>query len=289
MNASPISAAWARSASASALNQMDAVQINRAADLLMRARRDRRAMAALPDDCRPRDEAEAYQVQARFVDRLLADHGAKDGRGIIGYKAGCTNVTAQQQLGLNSPFAGPLLSALAPTSPAEISAEAGFMRMIEAEIGFRLGRDLPASGAPYDAASVRPALAAAFGAIEVVDSRYEDWTTAGAPQLIADNVCMGFWVYGQESTDLDSLDLAAQEVHVRRNGVAAESGTGANVLGNPLNSAAWLANHLCARGTSLQAGQLITTGTMIAVNGAEKGDVVEADFGTLGTVTVSFT
>ena len=264
---------------------MDAVQINRAADLLLQARLDRRRMAALPDDCRPCDEAEAYQVQDRFVDRLLTQHGG----GIIGYKAGCTNVTAQRQLGLNSPFAGPLLSALAPTSPAEISAEAGFMRMIEAEIGFRLGRDLPATGAPYDAASVRPALAAAFGAIEVVDSRYEDWTTAGAPQLIADNVCMGFWVYGEETTDLDSLDFADHGVQVRRNGVAAENGNSANVLDNPLNSAAWLANHLCARGTSLQAGQLITTGTMIAVNGAEKGDVVEADFGTLGPVRVGFT
>ncbi|MEE1555819.1 MAG: hydratase, partial [Alphaproteobacteria bacterium] len=88
---------------------MDAVQINRAADLLLRARHERQAMAALPDTCRPRDEAEAYQVQDRFVDRLLADHGAKDGSGIIGYKAGCTNVTAQRQLGLSSPFAGPLL------------------------------------------------------------------------------------------------------------------------------------------------------------------------------------
>jgi 2-keto-4-pentenoate hydratase len=267
---------------------MDAVQINRAADLLMGARLERRRMAALPDDCRPRDEAEAYQVQDRFVDRLLSEHGAGDGSSIIGYKAGCTNVTAQQQLGLSSPFAGPLLTALALTSPAEISVEAGFMRMIEAEIGFRLGRDLPAGGAPYDAASVRPALAAAFGAIEVVDSRYEDWTTAGAPQLIADNVCMGFWVYGAETTDIDSLDLAGHVVQVRRNGADAEQGSGANVLGNPLNSAAWLANHLCARGTALKAGQLITTGTMIAVNGAEKGDVVEADFGTLGTVAVSF-
>ncbi len=271
------------------LSQMDAVQINRAADLLLQARLEHQAMAALPDACRPRDEAEAYQVQDRFVDRLLADHGATNGGGIIGYKAGCTNITAQRQLGLSSPFAGPLLAALARTSPTEIPAEAGFMRMIEAEVGFRLGRDLPTTSTPYDAASVRPALATVFGAIEVVDSRYEDWTTAGAPQLIADNVCMGFWVYGAESANLDSLDLADHGVQVRRNGVEAEKGNSANVLGNPLNSAAWLANHLCTRGTSLKAGQLITTGTMIAVNNAQKGDVVEADFGTLGVVTVSFT
>ncbi|MDP6831030.1 MAG: fumarylacetoacetate hydrolase family protein [Alphaproteobacteria bacterium] len=263
---------------------MDAVQCNRAADLLMQARLDHRRMAALPDDCRPIDEAEAYQVQDRYVDRMLAQHGD----GIIGYKAGCTNVTAQQQLGLSSPFAGALLEAFALASPAGIPSEAGFMRMIEAEIGFRLGRDLPTAGAPYDAASVRPALAAAFGAIEVVDSRYDDWTTAGAAHLIADNACTGFWVHGQETTDIDSLDLANHPVLVRRNGVEAEKGSSANVLDNPLNVVAWLANHLCARGTSLKSGQLITTGTMIAVNDAEKGDVVEADFGTLGLVKVTF-
>ncbi|MDA1100236.1 MAG: fumarylacetoacetate hydrolase family protein [Proteobacteria bacterium] len=263
---------------------MDGPRLNQAAGLLLQARLDRRRLAALPDACRPMDEADAYLIQDRYVDSMLAHYGGD----IVGYKAGCTNLTAQQQLGLSSPFAGPLLSAFVLTSPAVISAEDGFMRMIEAEIGFRLGQDLPPTGAPYEAATVTPALAAAFGAIEVVDSRYDDWTTAGAPQLIADNVCTGFWVYGDEITGIDSLDLADHPVRVRRNGAWAETGNGANVLGNPLHVVAWLANHLVDRGTSLKSGQLVTTGTMIAVNGAEKGDVIEADYGALGSVKVSF-
>lgn len=263
---------------------MQDAQLDRAAGLLLQARLERRRMAALPDDCRPDNEADAYLIQDRYVQRMLAHYGG----GIIGYKAGCTNVTAQRQLGLSSPFCGPLMSVFALTSPAEISAADGFMRMIEAEIGFRLGRDLPASGAPYDAASVGPALAAAFGAIEVVDSRYEDWTTAGGPQLIADNVCTGFWVHGAEVTDIAGLDLANHPVQVERNGHRAEQGNSANVLGNPLNVVAWLANHLAARGSHLKAGQLLTTGTMVAVNPAEKGDIVEADFGALGSVRVAF-
>ncbi len=263
---------------------MDAPQLDRAADLLLRARLDRQRMAALPHDCRPMDEATAYSIQDRYVDRMLAHYGGS----IVGYKAGCTNVTAQRQLGLSSPFAGPLLSAFVLTSPAAISAEDGFMRMIEAEIGFRLGRDLPPAGAPYEAATVVPALATAFGAIEVVDSRYDDWTTAGAPQLIADNVCTGYWVYGDEFTNIDSLDLANHPVRVRRNGAWAEQGNSANVLENPLHVVAWLANHLVARGTWLKSGELLTTGTMIAVNGAEKGDTIEADYGALGSVQVSF-
>ncbi|MBT7760501.1 MAG: hypothetical protein HN732_24435 [Rhodospirillaceae bacterium] len=263
---------------------MEAAQLEQAAGLLLQARRDRQRMAALPDECRPRNEDEAYLIQDRFVDGMLAHYGGD----ITGYKAGCTNVTAQQQLGLSSPFGGPLLSAFVLTSPAEISTEDGFMRMIEAEIGFRLGQDLLPMGAPYKAATVTPALAAAFGAIEVVDSRYDDWTTAGGPQLIADNVCTGFWVYGEETTDIASLDLANHPVRVRRNGVWAEEGNSANVLDNPLHVVAWLANHLIDRGTYLKSGQLLTTGTMIAVNGAENGDVVEADYGSLGMVKVSF-
>ncbi len=264
---------------------MDDKQKIWAAGLLLRALRDRTRMDALPEIYRPRDEAEAYEIQDRFVAGMLAELGGE----IVGYKAGCTNVTAQRQLGLSSPFAGPLLSTFVRTSPAEISAEDGFMRMIEAEIGFRLGQDLADTGTPYTALTVRPALAAAFGAIEVVDSRYDDWTSAGAPQLIADNVCTGFWVHGEESADFSAIDLADHLVQVRRNGNLAEQGSSANVLDNPLNVVAWLANHLIGRGSCLKAGHLITTGTMIAVNGAEKGDNIEADFGALGTVEVSFT
>ena len=264
---------------------MDSQELDRAATLLMQARLDRRRIAALPDDCRPTEGPWAYDIQDRYVDLMLDHYGGS----IVGYKAGCTNVTAQQQLGLSSPFAGPLLSPFVLTSPAVISTNDGFMRMIEAEIGFRLGQDLPTADTPYTAATVRPTLSTAFGSIEVVDSRYEDWTTAGAPQLIADNVCTGFWVYGTESSDIEALDLARHPVQVRRNGIAAEQGSSANVLDNPLNVVAWLANHLLARGITLKAGNLLTTGTMIAVNAAEKGDIVEADFGSLGLVSVSFT
>ncbi len=264
---------------------MDTAQQEQAAGLLLQARTERQRLAALPDACRPVNEAQAYDVQDQFVSTMLDYYGGA----IAGYKAGCTNVTAQRQLGLSAPFAGALLSPFVVASPAEIAAADGFMRMIEAEIGFRLGRDLPDTGTPYVAESVRPALETAFGAIEVVDSRYQDWTTAGAPHLIADNACTGYWVQGAENSDFDDIDLGDHPVQVHRNGVPAEQGSSANVLDNPLNVVAWLANHLIDRGGQLKAGQLLTTGTMIAVNGAEKGDSVEADFGRLGIVAVRFT
>jgi len=264
---------------------MDDATVARAAAALLAARARMTPLAALPADCRPDNEVDAYRIQAAYVDRLLAV--APDGRR-VGFKAGCTNETAQVQLGLSAPFRGMLLSSFVRESPAEIASADGFMRMIEAEVAFRLGADLAPQAAPLDAASVRAAVAAAMPAIEVVDSRYADWTTAGAPQLIADNGCTGFWVHGAEVRALSAIDFADLPVQVWRNGVAAEQGNSANVLGNPLNSLAWLANHLPAYGLSLRAGDLVTTGTTIAVNAAEAGDEVMADFGPLGQVSVRF-
>jgi len=244
-------------------------------------------LSGLSDDCRPASEADAYRVQAAYIDHLLA---SAPGSRRIGFKAGCTNETAQVQLGLTAPFRGQLLSQFAVASPGEIACSDGFMRMIEAEVAFRIGTDLPPAAAPFEPSTVSAAVAAALPAIEVVDSRYVDWTTAGAAQLIADNGSTGFWVHGAEVADLSAIDFADLPVLVRRNGVPAERGSSANVLGNPFNVLGWLANHLPAYGLGLglAAGDLVTTGTTIAVHPADAGDRVEADFGPLGRVTVSF-
>jgi len=263
---------------------MTAKKIDQAVELLLQARLEDQRIAALPNACRPKDEAEAYLVQDRSVDRMLAHCGGD----FIGYKIGRTSVMAQKHLGSSSPIAGTLMSVFARTGPAEISADDGFIRMIEAEIGFRLGQDLPATEQPYEAATVRPALTTAFGAIEVADSRNLECTIAGPAQLIADNSSAGFSVYSEEFGDMDSLDLADHPVRVRRNGAWAEKSSNAKVLDNSMNVEAWMANHLVAMGAYLKADQLLTTGTMIAVSPAKKSDVVEADYGSLGSVKVSF-
>jgi 2-keto-4-pentenoate hydratase len=263
---------------------MRADAVGDAANALIGARTSGQRLDALPKHARPDNEADAYAVQDAYVERLMSVHGAS----IIGYKVGCTNRSAQRQLGLDAPFRGILLSAFTHYSPAEIPAGDGFMRMIEAEIGFRLGRDLPPDGAPYDAFTVSGAVAETLPAIEVVDSRYCDWTTVGANHLIADNAAAGFWVYGDAVPGLGGIEPENHPVRVHRNGVAAESGNTSEVLGSPLNVLAWLANHLAEYKKSLSAGDVVTTGTTIAVNPAEQGDIVVADFGSLGSVSVRF-
>ncbi|MDP6707843.1 MAG: fumarylacetoacetate hydrolase family protein [Alphaproteobacteria bacterium] len=265
---------------------MERELVDRAAALLLEARSEGLRIPGLPENLKPTDVESAYAIQAATLAAILEDAG---GGTFVGRKIGATNVTAQEQLGLSEPFHGILMSAFVHQSPAELPADAFFMRVLEPEIAFRLGADLPASGAPYDAAAVKPAIATVMGAIEVVDSRYSSWTTVGGLQLIADNASAGHWLHGEEFENLDIIDYASQPVSLTLNAEVVQEGSTGNALGSPLNALAWLANDVARLGQGLRAGELITTGTCTVVVPAEAGDRASADFGPLGPVRVRFT
>ena len=71
-------------------------------------------------------------------------------------------------------------------------------------------------------------------------------------------------------------------------GEEAASGSGADVLGHPLNTLVWLANDLSRRGIGLQEGQVVTTGTMTGMTPCRPGATAVGDYGPMGTVQVTF-
>ena len=265
---------------------MKEADIGRAAAQLLEARQSGELIPGLPDELRPATLAEAYRIQAAAAPAILAAAGGGE---IVGRKIGCTNPTAQALMSLSEPFHGLLLSPFVARGPLEIAADRFSMRLLEPEIAFRMGADLPAGGAPYDANSVKQAIATVMGAIEIVDTRYATFASAGGLQLIADNGSTGHWLHGAESEDVDGIDYANHAVSFSLNGEIREQGKAGNTLGSSLNALAWLANDLARSGQGLEAGQLITTGTATAVVAAEAGDIGLADFGSLGQVEVRFT
>jgi 2-keto-4-pentenoate hydratase len=261
-----------------------------AAQLLAEARIQHARLAELPEPVRPRNTDEAYRCQAALVGNLLAHYGGKP----AGYKIACTNAIAQRQLSVSGPFYGSLTSAHCFESPARLDASQFFMRVVEAEFGFRIGRDLPPrfaenEAAPYSREEIAGAVEAAIPSIEIVDSRFDDWLTIGALSLIADNACHAVWVRGPLAEDWRDLDLAGQPVRVFVNGALVREGNGAAVLGHPLNALEWLVNALAQQGIGLERGQYITTGVTTKVYMAERGDRAVADFGRLGRAEVEFT
>jgi 2-keto-4-pentenoate hydratase len=254
-----------------------------ASNLLADARTKMQRLAELPLEVRPQTPDGAYAVQAELIPKLLEHLGGS----AIGYKIACTNEIAQRQLHVDSPFFGRLLSATTQSSPARIRSGEYFMRVMEAEFAFKMSRDLPPVGAPRTREEVAEAVEGVMAGIEVVDSRFDSWTTVGTPSLIADNACHAAWIRGPLMTDWRGIDLAAQKVRLNINGELKDEGSGAAVLGHPLNALTWLANALNTRGLGLRAGDYVTTGVTTDIYLAGTGDRVTADFGPVGLVELS--
>jgi len=255
-----------------------------ASQLLADARIVRQRLAALPVAVRPQSSEEAYACQDQVIAHYLDHYGGTP----IGYKIACTNETAQRQLNVDGPFRGRLLSRFCYDSPAHLDTNDFFMRVVEAEFAFRMARDLPPASQARSREEIADAIEGVIPAIEIVDSRFDDWTTIGAPSLIADNACNAAWVKGPLLAHWRGIDLAAQAVRVTVNGRLEREGRGSNVLGHPLNALAWLVNHLAARGVGLEAGQYVTTGVTTVVYMGQRGDSITAEFGPVGTASVSF-
>jgi len=66
----------------------------------------------------------------------------------------------------------------------------------------------------------------------------------------------------------------------------AGEGTGANVLGDPRQALAWLANDLASRGHTLRAGEVIMTGTVVKPAAIQPGDHVVGDLGAFGSLEI---
>lgn len=247
--------------------------------VLLNAYRQRVRLAELPPDVRPATPQEGYQCQRLFVERLGPT---------IGYKIACTNAIAQRFLSMPEPFYGRLLQASTFDSPARLFAGDFFMRVIESEFAFQFARDLPPSAQPLDREQIADALAGVLPGIEIVDSRFNSWTTVGAPSLIADNACHGAWVKGVLLRDWRHLDLAAQAVELRLNGSVVQRGSGSAVLDHPLNALQWLVERLHAQGIGLLAGDYVTTGVTTDIYDAKAGDHLAADFGPVGSVELHF-
>jgi 2-keto-4-pentenoate hydratase len=234
----------------------------------------------LPADCRPVDRVQGYAVQAEVV-RL-------SGQKVVGWKVAATSLAGQKHIGVDGPLAGPLLSRRVLDSGAMVPLKGNIMKVAEAEFCFRFGASLPARQSPYDLPEVLDAVESLHPAIEVPDSRYNDFARVGAPQLIADTACSCWFVLGRATNeDWRARELTNHSVTAHKNGRPAGTGSGANVLGDPCIALTWIANELRMFGEGLSAGDIVTTGTCVAPVPVAPGDQVRADFGDFGDVTLN--
>ena len=223
---------------------------------------------------------DAYAVQNHNVDRRVAA-----GAVVCGRKVGLTSRVAQEQLGVREPTFGALLDDMFVEEADEVALDALVAPRVEAEIAFVMAGDLAGPGVTTTRALA--AIGGALPAIEVVDSRIADWRIR-LPDTVADNASAARVVLGARITPVDSVDLRLVGVLFSRNGAPIDSGAGAAVLGNPARCVAWLANRLGALGSGLRGGDVVLPGALHRMVPVRPGDVFQAQFAHLGTVTVQF-
>ena len=254
------------------------------AQFLLDARFSQTLQENIPSDLYPGSPIEAFEIQSEIVLNLTRRYESE----VCGFKLACTNDLAMKLLNVSEPFPGRLMTHSTHESGIEFNPHEFCHRVVELEFGFRIDQNVPPSDIPYNANTIKPYIGEFLPGIEIVDHRYEDFTQVGALALIADNAIHGQSVFGKACSDWREVDLKHHPVSLFINDTLFSTGTGINVLGDPLNVVAWLQNYLAQHSQSLQCGDQITTGTACDVYSAQPGDIIKADFGQLGEVSCSF-
>lgn len=246
-----------------------------AAVILAECRRDGTLSHIPLNQLASRSEAEEFQQAA------VSAFGGEQ----CGYKIGATSVEIQRLLSCGEPI-------FAPIRPEDVLASGSIFQIpeglmgVECEFGFLMDRDFPAAGDVLDVTSLRSAIADCFMALEFVGRRLGTDVPINEMSSIADFGLNVAAVRGESIPGWKDLDLATMPVHAVRDGLTIAEGTGALVLGHPLDALLWLAEALHKRGNKLKSGEIILTGSCTGVTKVSPGQVFEGRFAEFAPIQV---
>ncbi|OAN77868.1 2-oxo-hepta-3-ene-1,7-dioic acid hydratase [Sulfitobacter sp. EhC04] len=232
------------------------------------------------------DMDDAYAIQSAILTAKLAA-----GRAVIGWKIGLTSKAMQQALGIDIPDSGILFDDMLFADGALVPEGRFIQPRVEAEIAFVMKSAL--CGADVTRAEVLAATDYVAPSLEILDTRVQRKDPAtGAPRIIfdtiSDNAANAGIVLGTARHAPDTVDLRWIGAIVSCNGAVEETGLGAGVLNDPVESVVWLARRMAQYGQKIEAGQVILSGSFIRPVECPPGSVIAADFGAFGSVGVSF-
>lgn len=252
------------------------------AELLIEARTSGTPIGAVADELMPSDAAAAERVDDRVAELT--------GWPVLGWKIGCTSEMAQEMLGADGPFAGRVYRV--ESSGATVSSEELMVEpLLEGEFAFRFGVDVDPESLIVDGTVDRAALLAVVDAvlpaIEFVGGRYVQFAGTPLDLIVADAGSNSLLVLGDPRSDVDLDTLVKATATMTVDGVETGRGTGAHVLGDPIDALAWLVANLAGRGITVTAGQVVTTGTATQVTPLAAGAAATASFDGIGSVTIN--
>lgn len=252
-------------------------------------------MSALEDAAR--DIVEGAQAGKHFPDRWMGRFSLEEGYRVqllaaairaeagdahIGWKVGLTAKAIQEMEGFDEPIFACLFQSGRMQSGERLPHRSMIDPAFENELCITLGA--PLAGPNATAAGARAAVAMVAPALEIVERRGA--LSSDPPLGVADNLGQKAFVTGRPVRFEANMDLAATTCAATVNGQEVASGTGAAVLGDPLESVAWLANKLSQFGRRIEAGAPIMTGSFTLPTALNADDAVVTRFDPLGDVAI---
>ncbi|MBA4789579.1 MAG: 2-oxo-hepta-3-ene-1,7-dioic acid hydratase [Rhizobiales bacterium] len=252
----------------------------RGAEEILRAERERKPVLQLSKTFPQMEIEDAYRVQDLWAEARIAA-GAR----MVGHKIGLTSRAMQMASKMTEPDYGRILDDALFNDGAQIPAAHFIKPRLEVELAFIMGEDLSGPGARiYD---VMRATEYVVPALEIIDYRTE--VPRAIVDTIADNAAFGAIVVGGRVIRPMDVDVRWVGATLSKNGIIEESGVSAAIMGHPAAGIAWLVNKLHAVGAKLEKGQIVLAGSFARPIDIARGDIVTADYGPLGSLSVSFT
>ena len=247
---------------------------------LFAALRERRTVAPLIERQPSLTIDHAYAISLDFLSRRRAD-----GERVVGKKIGVTSKAVQDMLGVRQPDFGFLTDRMLVEGDIDVAATGLIQPRTEAEVAFFLRKGLKGPG--VTAEQVIDATEWIAPCFEIVDSRIENWNIS-IIDTVADNASCGVYLIGEARADPREFDLPDLHITVTKNGEPLSEGYGRAVQGDPAQAVAWLANTLGAYGVSLDAGDVILSGSLVPLEDAVVGDRFEMMLHGIGGCTANF-
>ncbi len=220
---------------------------------------------------------DAYAIQD-----LVVNYRIRRGERIVGWKMGMTSKAKMRQMGVTEPIYGMLTDGMQVADTGVVALKGRIHPKIEPEVAFLIGRDLEG---PMSPAQVLQATNGVCAALEIIDSRYENFEFQ-LPDVVADNTSASGFVLGNFMRRTDRLDLGNLGIVMEVNGAAVQFGSTAAILGHPARSVAELVGMLAKRGLALKAGSVVLAGGATAAVPLAAGDRVKVSIHQLGTAEI---
>lgn len=251
----------------------------RGAEEILRAEREGKPVPQLSRTFPGMEIEDAYRVQDLWAQARI-DKGAR----VVGHKIGLTSRAMQMASKMTEPDYGRILDDALFNDGAQIPATRFIKPRLEVELAFIMGEDLEGPNCRiYD---VMRAAEFIVPALEIIDYRTE--VPRAIVDTIADNAAFGAIVVGGRVIRPMDVDIRWIGATLSKNGIIEETGVSAAIMGHPAAGIAWLVNKLHGVGAGLLKGQIVLAGSFTRPVDIAKGDVITADYGPIGAMSVSF-